>query len=254
MKTESLAAKGFVQVMATPHGEAWVRIFKKDNWILGEAIVHFEGFVMRVQAAADLQLARLEVLGQIADNPALVQALQRKADSVANVSGKGWLKGLGKKFREKLNVAARKVAKMKVLNQLRKTYAKVLDSPIADMGVALGARALSAFGVPAAATKAAINQRRHAQIDRLKHGGWAGMIERATGKEGLKGVLKEAAKRNLEAGKKAVLSALPGGAALGALQGVTKGIMKTSGEDDDDLPCDCRSTGYENIWELGHYG
>lgn len=213
--TERLPALGFRRVMKTEHGEAWVRMQIRNDWAVGECVLALPGFATRIQCAFDMTLLRLEAMGALAEDPEFVRAVNGEIE-VGGGFGSA-LKRLGKRFKAKVNHVAAAIAKGKIINKLRKAYAKVLQGPLGDLGVEAGARALSIFGVPAAATRLAINQRRFAQVDRLKHGGWAGMIERATGKEGLKGVLREAAQRNLEAGKKSLSKALPLGLNLGKL-------------------------------------
>lgn len=216
--TERLPQLGFRRVMKTEHGEAWVRMRITNNWAFGECVLALPGFATRIQCAFDMTLLRLEAMGALASDPSFVQAVNNQ---VAVSGGFGAaLKRLGKGFRAKVNHVAAAIAKGKIINKLRQAYAKVLQGPIGDLGVEAGARALSMFGVPPVATRLAINQRRAAQVDRLKHGGWAGMIERATGKEGLKGVLREVAQRNLEAGKESLSKALPMGLNLGKLADV----------------------------------
>lgn len=225
-KTDKLERLGFRRVAQMKNGgQAWIRLkIKKmadtdddedepSEWAVGQMVVFWPKFATQLQVAVDMTLCRFEAMGLLAESP----EFQQQAEMIRmdpEVSGGGLraaLRKFGKGFRNKVNKIAGQIAKNKILNKLRRAYVKVIQGPIADMGVELGARALSAFGVPAAATKLAINQRRFAQIDRLKHGGWAGMVERASGKEGLKGVMREAALRQLAAGKESLKRVLPGG-------------------------------------------
>lgn len=214
MNTDSLRDKGYRRVNKGPGGEAWVRLRVTPKWIVGQCVIVTPGMAYQIGAAACLAEAKLEALGSVAE---------AVKDSPPVVSGKLGRK-LGKKFRNRINRAAEKIAKMKVMNRLRKAYIGVIQSPIVDMGIAAGARALSAFGVPAAATKVAIAQRRAAQVDRLQKGGWAGMVQRATAPGHQRGdLLREIAQRNIQASKKALPAGLPG-AALRSLAGrVTSG-------------------------------
>lgn len=236
--TSKLPALGFRRVMTTPNGEAWIRMkmitANETEWAIGDCVLCLPGFATRIQCAFDMKLIRLEALGAIATNPAELAAMQRAIAYDPEIGGIGdVLKKFGKKFRDKVNKAAGAIAKAKILAKLRGAYAKVLEGPIGKLGAEVGARVLSAWGVPAAATRMAIRQRQLASADRLREGGWAGMVERATGKEGLKGLAKEVLQRNLEAGKGALRQALPGGLDLGKLAGnVNKAIAErqVSGE------------------------
>lgn len=206
MKTTDLKDKGFTLCSTGPGGEAWVRIKKKGTWIVGDCVLVTPGLALRISAAACLGLATLDAIAMASD---IVQVAPAKVG------------GFGKNFKRRIHRAATKIAKMKVLNKLRHTYMKVIQGPIGDLGIAAGARALSAFGVPAAATRLALTQRRNAQADRLAHGGWAGTIATATGKGGLRAVAEEALERNKRAAIDALPSALPGG----GLASIAKGAL-----------------------------
>jgi hypothetical protein len=243
-KTEKLQSLGFRQVaQARNGGQCWIRMkIKKlvaaddddddapSEWAIGQMVLVWPKFVTQLQVAVDMTICRFEALGAIAEDPQF-RAAAEMIRMDPEVSGGGFLKTLkkfGKGFRDKVNKVAGAIAKNKIINKLRQAYVKVIQGPIGDLGVELGARALSAFGVPAAATKLAINQRRFAQVDRLKKGGWAGMVERATGKEGLKGVLKEAAQRQVQAGKESLKRILPGGLDITKLAGAANKKMAES--------------------------
>lgn len=86
------------------------------------------------------------------------------------------------KFRQRVNKAAGKLARGKVMRKLRDLKVKVLQSPLAKAGMNVAAKALQAYGVPPAVTKMALNTAREAGIDRAKKGGWSGMVQRATEK------------------------------------------------------------------------
>jgi len=212
-KTEGLQRLGFRKVYETIHGSAWIRAKVRSDWAIGDCVLVMSQFVTRFQVAFDMTLIRLEALGAIAEDPKVHAAAEviRASPKVAGL--RDVMRKFGKGFKKKVNKAATAIAKGKIINKLRQTYVKVLEGPIGDLGVKAGARALSAFGVPAKATELAINQRRAAQADRLKHGGWAGMVSRATeqGGDGLKGAMREAAMRNLEAGKTSLKKAIPFG-------------------------------------------
>lgn len=240
-KTDKLQTLGFRRVAQTKNGgQAWIRLKLKQmvsddgeppsDWAVGQMVVFWPGFATQLQVAVDMTLCRFEAMGALAADPqfrAIANAVRRDPE----VSGGGLLSTLrkfGKGFRDRVNKVAGTIAKNKILNKLRQAYVKVIQGPIADLGVEAGARALSAFGVPAAATKLAINQRRFAQIERLKEGGWAGMVERATGKEGLQGVLREAAERQVKAGKESLKRVLPGGLDLSKLAGAANKKMAES--------------------------
>lgn len=219
MDTSDLARKGFVKVNSGPGGEAWVRLKVTPTWVVGQCVIVTPGLAFQIGAAACMAQAKLEALGAAAD---IVQA------SPPVVSGK-LFKKLGKKFRQRINKAATKIAKMGVLNKLRHAYVKVIQGPIGDLGIAAGARALSAFGVPAAATRVALTQRRNAQADRLRHGGWAGMVATATEDGGAKKLAKQIFERNKQAAIDALPAALPGGGLASSLGKMAGGIAKGGG-------------------------
>jgi len=206
--TTKLEALGFRRVMTTQSGSAFVRMkivcFNEAEWAIGEAVIVTPTWCTRLQCAFDLAECKLEALGAIASDRHELAQIQGMIEDPEVGGIRDVMKKFGKGFKKKINKTAKAIAKNKIINKLRSAYVKTLQGPIADLGVKAGARALSAFGIPAKATELAINQRRAAIADRMKHGGYAGMVERASGKEGLKGVLKEVANRELNAGKSAV--------------------------------------------------
>lgn len=108
---------------------------------------------------------------------------------------------------------------------------KVIKSPIGDLGIAAGARALSAFGVPAAATRVALTQRRNATVSRLKDGGWAGMVATATEADGAKKLAQKIWERNKQAAIDALPAALPGGGLASSFGKMAGGLSgKVGGE------------------------
>lgn len=117
-------------------------------------------------------------------------------------------------FRQRVNKAAGKLARGKVMRKLRDLKVRVLQSPLADAGLAVAAKALQAYGVPESVTKMALNTAREAGIDRAKKGGWAGMVQRATEKGAAPGTaIREGLRRQVRAARKGVRSAIPGGGA-----------------------------------------
>lgn len=197
-----LLEKGYTRVMKTANGEAWVKIRQSGSWMTGRCVLVSQGLALTFGAAVCMKLTAMETLATAADKV---------------VSGELNVGGFGKSFKKRIHRAAVKIAKMKVLNKLRGAYIKALKSPIADLGIAAGARALSAFGVPAAATRVALTQRRNAQADRLADGGWAGMLATATEKDGAKKLAKQILERNKRAAIDALPAALPGGGAMASL-------------------------------------
>lgn len=204
-----LKEKGYTKVRTGPGGEAWVRLAKKGNWVVGSCVILSEDIAFSFGAAACLSLASMEATAEVAVSPQV--------------------SGLGSNFKKRIHRAAQKIAKMKVLNKLRTSYMKVIQGPIGDLGIAAGARALSAFGVPAAATRVALTQRRNATADRLKDGGWAGMVATATEKGGAKKLAQQVLERNKKAALKAIPAALPGGGLMSVAKGLAGQI--TSGYD-----------------------
>lgn len=120
----------------------------------------------------------------------------------------------GRRVKRAIHRVARRVAKNRVMQRLRKAYAKALSGPLGDAAAKGVAAVLQAYGVPRRATQLAI-QAHHARIaDRMRKGGWAGEIERVTEKrtlrEGLRSLAKEEAKRHGRALREAARKQLPG--------------------------------------------
>lgn len=210
-----LQSKGYTKVRTGPGGEAWVRLAKRGNWVIGSCVIISEDIAFSFGAAACLSLATMEATAAVASSPPAVVA------------------GLVSNFKRRINRAAKKIAKMKVLNKLRRSYMKVIQGPIGDLGIAAGARALSAFGLPAAATRVALTQRRNATADRLAHGGWAGMVATATEKGGAQKLAKQILERNKRAAIDAIPAALPGGGLAQAAKGLAGQL--TTGYDPDTM-------------------
>lgn len=211
--TKKLASLGFRHVASTRFGQLFARLrIRKltdgestSEWAIGELVIVHPKFATRLQAAVDMQECRIEALGALASDPqVLAQINEARVGGFLDV-----VKRFGRRFREKVNKVAKTIARAKVLNKLRQAFVAVVQSPLADMGVKAGAKALALFGVPPKVTEFAINQRRAALADRMRHGGWAGMLERATGKEGLAGVMREAGQRNLRAAAEAAKQSIP---------------------------------------------
>ncbi len=116
------------------------------------------------------------------------------------------------KFRQRVNKAAGRLARGKVMKKLRNAKVKILQSPLADAATSMAAKALEAYGVPPQVTKMALNTAREAGIDRGKKGGWAGMAMRATAKGAKRGtLLREGAERQKKALKGGFQKTFPGG-------------------------------------------
>ncbi|MCA9716927.1 MAG: hypothetical protein KC468_19800 [Myxococcales bacterium] len=127
----------------------------------------------------------------------------------------GW-----KKFKTKVHKSAEKIAKNRVMTKIRAGFARVLESPVGDILANVGSKFLNVWGVPAPVAKFAINQRRFAQIDRLRHGGWSGLVARTTAKGAkAKAIALEIAKRNGRAAAKAAIASLGGLLGMGRAVG-----------------------------------
>ena len=122
-------------------------------------------------------------------------------------------------FRKKVQKAAGRLARGKVMKKLRAAKVKILQSPLADAATSMAARALQAYGVPPQVTKMALNTAREAGIDRGKAGGYAGMIQRATKPGAKRGTLaREALRRQLESTAKGAAKTFGGGGMSDAVQ------------------------------------
>ena len=114
------------------------------------------------------------------------------------------------RFRKSLHRLAQRVAKNKVLQKLRKGYAKVIKGPVGKAAASMVASALNVFGVPKKATELAIRAHHNRVADRMEKGGWAGVVERGTGKGGsIKSVLREEGRRFGRGWKDSVRASLP---------------------------------------------
>lgn len=137
-----------------------------------------------------------------------------------------------KAFKAKVNKIAKKIANSRVMKKIRGAFAKIIEGPVGNFVSNIGSKFLQAFGVPAPAAKFAIDQRRFAHAARLRAGGAAGMVARATDPNRKRGaMLKEIAKRNAAAAAKAAVSSLGGVLGVGKLGGKLLGKLgaKTTG-------------------------
>ena len=119
-----------------------------------------------------------------------------------------------RKFRESFHRFMTKIAKSKALQRLRAWWAKTLKGPVGKTLAKAGGKALSMFGVPPQVTEAAIRAHHNRTAARLKKGGWAGVLSRAsTGERGaVRRELAAEAKRHgqgLAKGVREQLSSLP---------------------------------------------
>lgn len=113
-----------------------------------------------------------------------------------------------------------KLAKSNVLKGLRKGWAALLKTSAAQKLIGAGAQALQAFGVPAAATRAALTQMKNNAIARMEAGGLPAMLARASHKDARRGsFFKEMGKRHLSVLPATLIAALPLGALAGKLTG-----------------------------------
>lgn len=113
-----------------------------------------------------------------------------------------------------------KLAKSRVLKGLRKGWAALLKTPMAQKMIGAGAKALQAFGVPAAATRAALTQMKNNAIARMEAGGLPAMLARASHKDARRGTFfREMGKRHLSVLPASLMAALPLGALAGKLAG-----------------------------------
>lgn len=224
---EKIEASGFKKV--SDHNPAlYVKIWRQGEWWCGKGLIVWDrGWIFSIGTAVHISEANAEAL------PLAIAPVLRTMAANVQVSGdenlsKEQVKKLDKPFKRRLNKFAKKMAKMKILQKLRNLYAKALQSPIASAGIQAAASALNAFGVPGPVTKMALNQARFATIDRMKKGGYAGMVARAT-EAGVKNPLlalgREALQRNVKAAGKGVMAAIPGAGLLSGGGGGGGGLL-----------------------------
>jgi hypothetical protein len=248
----------------------YMKLSQRGDWMVGRAVCFpAEGGIVRIERAYPLQEAQIEAVAKIVEGDPSLELIgfdlvggddyddyddddddevgargrrRRQARRSQRRQKRGVnrrvLKKMGKKFRRRVNNAAKQIAKTKIIKQINKAKAKVLQSPIAGAGVAAAARALSAFGVPASVTKLALNQARFAAADRAEQGGAAAMVARfsegeITDRAHRQKVMKEIAKRRKKALLEGVKSSIPGGNLLKAGMGVAteSGVLKGQGGD-----------------------
>jgi hypothetical protein len=201
-------------VHESPRATVDVRLYQRGRWVYGEAVVRFADprVVWRTAAAYYMPDAQRQAVA------AMLPELTRVGYELQEVGGslRRVLKRMGTRFRRRVNKTAKKLAGLTILKKLRSAYQRVLQSPVVTAGIKAASGALAAFGVPPKVSQMVLCTARNATIDRLKQGGWAGFAQRATGKGGLKGALKEGAMRQLSAAKSAAKQTfLPGGIAGG---------------------------------------
>jgi hypothetical protein len=191
----------------------WVKLWREGSWIYGKAaFVWNGGFVWTAGAAIHTNEATFQAMQIVAGDMELdlehyVAGRRRRKGGL-----RAALKRMSTKFRARVNKIAKKIAKGKIMNKLRGAYVKVLESPIAGGLFQAAAQGLQAVGVPAPLARMIIEHKRRTKISRLKGGGWAGSIARATeaGKR-RGGLFREEAKRHAEALPGSLMAAIPGG-------------------------------------------
>jgi hypothetical protein len=218
--TKVLLGKGF-----SPLGRGFfAKLQRKGNWYFGTGVLVTSDGVMQFKCAEHVPDSVPEAVAVHVPAVTKAAAVSGLADDFDELEvgafgdrlrrrSRGFrkaVKGLGKSFRRKVNKTAKAIARAKVVKTLQRAKMKALQSPIADAAMGAGAAALSAFGIPPNVAKAAMQHARDVQVDRLKHGGWAGMTARATGPGGLRGVIREGAQRHARAGRRAMGSLVPG--------------------------------------------
>lgn len=121
-------------------------------------------------------------------------------------------KALRKKVRAALHKVSKKLAKSKVLKGLRKGWSKLLQTPLAQKAIQAGAKALGAFGIPPAATRAVLTQMKNNAIARMEKGGLPAMLARATHKDAKRGAFfKEFFRRQGKILPSSLAAMIPGG-------------------------------------------
>lgn len=202
----------------------FVKIIRKGSWYFGTGVLVTPNGAMQFKAAEhipDHAAKALAVHLPEAQKAAIVAGFPDDLDEMSVAGFGDWLKrksrgfrkavkGVGKGFRRKVNKTAKALARMKIVKTLQRAKMKILQSPIADVGMGAASAALSAFGIPPNVSRAAMQHARDVQVDRLKHGGWLGLTARATGKGGLRGAMREGMQRHKRAGMAAARSLIPG--------------------------------------------
>ncbi len=218
-RPQKMAERGYSQVGP---GE-YLKLEQRGMWMIGHAVCFPErGGVVRVQRAYPLKEAEVEAVAYLAPAAleigleiATMEIGGRASRKARRARRRRVMKKLGPKFRKRIHKVAKRIAATKIVKAINVAKAKALQSPLAGAGVAAAARALSAFGVPAAVTKLALNQARFAAADRAKAGGSAAMIARFSegsfrDKEHRQAVLQEALRRRKKALREGLMASIPG--------------------------------------------
>lgn len=235
--TDKLIAAGYQRVNKVPgHSALWCKFGKKNDFYYGRGVIVFdaEKYIMTVGAAMHVSEAKVDAMAEaatiiprhmvktIAQNPEALVGRRRRRGRRRGL--RHYLRKMGPRFKRRINKIAKRMAKSKILTKMRKTYAKVLASPVVSAGIKAAGAALNAWGVPKSVTNLVLNQARNATVDRLRQGGWAGQFERAS-RPGMgrgsffKTFAREHGQRHLRQLPKTLRQSLPGGNLLGMLGG-----------------------------------
>lgn len=166
-------------------------------------------FVKGLESApADVGATAVDELDELVDSLVGAVAATRDARREARLERRAAYRKLADQRREKLrnglNRLAKKVAGSKVLQKLREGYAKILRGPLGKGAAKLVGTVLQVFGVPKKVTETAIMAHHERVASRMKEGGWAGTLARATEHKGAwRDELKHEAKRHGQALAKA---------------------------------------------------
>lgn len=160
-----------------------------------------------------------------------------RGDAKIRVDPKAWgreVKKKAKKVGASFKKFAKKVADSKVLQKLRDVVAKLMEGPVGQAAAKGAGMALQALGVPAPVTEAAVRGAFTRKADRLRKGGWSGVVSRAGGGQ----VLREESRRfkasarqtadtlrkQAEAALSRATSSAPGGAFGGGFSGALSNL------------------------------
>jgi hypothetical protein len=211
--------------------QMWVKLGRDGDFLYGRGAVVFPGgrHVVTIGAAVHVSEVTMEAMAIVAGEMEI--PLSDLQYEVAGRRGKrkrgglrAALKRMGTKFRARVNKIAKKLAKGKIMNKLRSGYAKLLDSPIAKTGFRMLANAMQVWGIPAPLARAIVEHHRKIKVERLKAGGWAGRIARATEKGVRRGeFFREGARMHAKALPGTLAAMIPGGNIAKAIGKFTKG-------------------------------
>ncbi|MEM6296585.1 MAG: hypothetical protein AAGA54_35290, partial [Myxococcota bacterium] len=83
-------------------------------------------------------------------------------------------------LRKAINKLSARIAENRVLTKLRRSYAHILKEAPGKAAASIAAKALMLLGIPPDASEAVLRARWNRRADRLRKGGWSGVVDRTT--------------------------------------------------------------------------